>query len=451
MTDPLSTLLHDTAQRVPAALHPAAELRHQAKQHKRARRAGGGAAAATLMAAAFVVGGGLPDGQNRATELPATQPPINRTSLLILDELPGEVPFIHDPVTWQLAAAGEGEDALVAGPCQPRAVADLRPDRLWHAHYTADIGNEGLQARQVTAQFDTDERAGRAMEAVDAWFDDCALAVVARWPDVAVEGGRARLLDYYSKQDARSHIVSYGVNGNAITLFSYSRKTPGPVGEATLAERAPMNTTMGFALQRLSGARTIAVNVIPSDFRFVGETRDPSRLLGSRWAFYGCDYRDLRASDANRIGLLKADDDASSDAMLTRQLAVYRDARSARAAAQELITQTSDCASTQKYGDSDSAVPAVRWFNESPTGSGELHLAWMPNPEEGESANVPGHAVAIFQRGSAVLVAWGLLSGVDAPESTLTAAEAKTQTLEMVEKAVRDNIEAACRVAGDCD
>jgi hypothetical protein len=75
MNSELTTLLHDRAQRVPAAMRPAADLRRQAEHHRRVRRAGAVAAATTAVLVITVAGFlGQGDGSD-AIPFPATPTP----------------------------------------------------------------------------------------------------------------------------------------------------------------------------------------------------------------------------------------------------------------------------------------------------------------------------------------------------------------------------------------
>jgi hypothetical protein len=75
MNSELTTLLHEQAQRVPTAVHPAADLRRQAEHHRRVRRAGA-VAAATSAVLVITLAGFLSQGGGRdAVQLPAEPTP----------------------------------------------------------------------------------------------------------------------------------------------------------------------------------------------------------------------------------------------------------------------------------------------------------------------------------------------------------------------------------------
>jgi hypothetical protein len=79
MNTELTTLLHERAQRVPTAMHPAADLRRQAERHRRLRRAGAVAAATTavlvITLAGFLSQGGGRDAAPLPAEPTATESP----------------------------------------------------------------------------------------------------------------------------------------------------------------------------------------------------------------------------------------------------------------------------------------------------------------------------------------------------------------------------------------
>jgi PknH-like extracellular domain len=75
MNTDLTTLLHDRAQRVPTAMHPAADLRRQAERHQRVRRAGAVAAATSAFLVITVAGFLSQAGDRDTARLPAKPTP----------------------------------------------------------------------------------------------------------------------------------------------------------------------------------------------------------------------------------------------------------------------------------------------------------------------------------------------------------------------------------------
>lgn len=150
MSDKLSTLLHDTADRVPVALHPAPHLRRTAEHHQRVRRAG---AAAGSVAAVLVISliAFLPSHERRdASPLPAATPtPTPTTSatsapteggLLERFEFPEEPRWraqtsdavvldrSHDVVDWRVAPCANTVGDTATAPQEMLTVGFSAPE-----------------------------------------------------------------------------------------------------------------------------------------------------------------------------------------------------------------------------------------------------------------------------------------------------------------------------------
>ncbi len=457
MTDPLTTLLRETAQRVPTALHPAASLREDAKRHQRVRRAGAGAATATIVAAALVLGGGLPDGQKRATELPATQPDLSQDSLLIADELP--VMYTPHPNTWQIEQTIEGKTASPVTSCKPASIESLAPDRVWRRTFTP---GQLVSGAQVAAQFASPGQAAKAFDTVDAWFDSCeGLKRQAwRWPAFSAFGGTGRsaaigLPVPGDDNSTRYENIGYAVNGSMLTVVTVSTADSdqgAPLNQQQPAEAAdPMQTAMLFALQRLGGSRDLAANAVPESFTFAEEKEpsldepptEPPSNLGQEWRVISCSFDKPPASReglALRTGMRAiAHDNVDPEGVhfetLTLQLGVYANSADARAEVEALRGRIAACAA--EFGGEQRTL-------QSTAGPLDVQVAFHGRTE---GFNEGGHAVTVVQRGNSVFVVNALASLTANNEDPEVLQD---RSVELAVESVEKNIDRICELTGKC-
>jgi hypothetical protein len=117
MNTELTTLLHDRAQRVPTAMHPAADLRRQAERHRRVRRAGA-VAAATSAVLVITLAGFLSQAGVRSSAPPATVAPTATESPSPSETAsPSETPTATAQAEAPLLTAAEISAAL-GGCCE---------------------------------------------------------------------------------------------------------------------------------------------------------------------------------------------------------------------------------------------------------------------------------------------------------------------------------------------
>lgn len=436
MTEPLSTLLRDTASRVPAALHPAADLRRHAEHHRRVRRAG----AAASLTVVLVIGllGFNTQGGGRKAAPPAERPPLSHSSLLIPAELPDWGQF-----SWKETASGDGEGASPVTSCQQGSLGDLRASETWHASYAfRDLG-----ARQVVARFSGAQEAASAFDAVDSWFDGCSgveTARLGRWPPLDTAGGRARTVSFsrpVGPDESRFEFVSFGVEKDALTIVSFAMN-----GQDANFTSDPLATTVRFALHRLAGDRTTRANAA-AEFRFAEERTDPtwqaagdeerSTALAQEWLGSPCIRETVTRgplpSDALRTGMVTAQR-VELVGGPTRQLALYPDAETARSVARELEAEFTACASTVN------GITRTTWTLQRETGRPGVALAWSTNVDDPAFGPPMTQAVAIAARGNAVLLSSAYYNVEAGPDSRAVSA---------VLAATEANLAVVCEVA-DC-
>lgn len=455
MTDKLTTLLHDTAQRVPTALHPAAELRRSARHHQRVRRTGAGVLAVFMLAGAIGLGTGLGGGGKRAAELPAQRPELTHGSLLIGDELPP--PWAAGLHPWKEPTTAEGEPEAVTF-CQQGNLKALGADRMLHRLFKTDL----VEGRQVVAQFDSPEQATNAFDSARSWFDSCpgVREPIRRWPAYSPAGGQAATFVVARPKDEDEDEVEHvgiGVVDSTVTIVVLAATEGLEGGPAALYVPAgedadPLRPTMLFALQRLSDDRDVKSNSVPDGFTFAeerDELRDggsefPSAFLGASWAVHTCDVNNppTTSRQSLRTGMRFETFDfwttereyVGRSANL--QLALYEDEDTARAEAAEVRAAVAACARGAGGSQQELQTAAV--------GPVDVHVTFHPKYVEG--FNEGATATAVVHLGNAVFVASALASiAVDnRDEDALTAS-----ALDTVRRAIDNNAKRICEVA-DC-
>lgn len=444
MSDDLTTLLHESAQRVPTALHPAADLRRNAQHHQRVRRTGAGALALFLLAGAIGLSTTFGEGEDKAVQLPANQP-ISEKSLLGPDEVNAWGPF-----TYEEAATMNGEEANPPRSClegtTPMQGLGANEAKIWTRSFTSTAS---VEVRQVAAEFPTAEAANRAYTTIGNWFERCGKPEQG-WPLVEAAGGEAQTvyggslgLTTDDPDSSEYAFSSYGVVGKSVTVVTLAL-----IGQDANFMVDPLATTMRFALQRLAGSRTLTGNAVPETFRVAEERADDEwrgpdvermRALTAEWQSFPCQEADLRGarpSDGQRTGMLSVHLNGS-ERILVRQVALYADEPTARAVADELRAEYAKCHVLRD------TTGETFWTTERASELPDVTVHWShfaPLEGEGSGEGLTAYALAIATQGNAVFVGDANATDEDGPNSAAVRAAAE---------AAKANLRAACEIA-DC-
>jgi hypothetical protein len=224
---------------------------------------------------------------------------------------------------------------------------------------------------------------------------------------------------------AHEHIA-YGISGAKITIISMSQRGPGSYFTQQQFDHLArfgnrLATTARFALERLAGTRRVTANAVPPRFRFAQEAaeatgRDTS--LATEWAVW-CERARRLDHDVLRTGM-KTSMVEGGHATGTRQVAIYPDVPTARAAAEELRAALTGC---------DGLTP------DRSMNSDDVHVL---TTEPGDSTTV---AAAVAQWGTAVFVT---------VENGHTDGPTKADALSYTREAVRANRPLVCEVVPRC-
>lgn len=498
MSDDLTTLLHDSAQRVPTALHPAANVRRSAQHHQRVRRAGAAAASVAAVLVISLIALVPPHERRDAAPLPAATPTAttSETSAPPAGGLLTGFEFPEEP-QWRSQAS----DSIVLE--RSRDVVD------WRVAPCAKPLGDTATARQemLTVQFSAPEEgqtrqlgvygdsaaAGKAADDLRTAVEGCAgerpgeahmgpsatLSWETRFAEIGDGGFLAWSRAEGDSPDAEGPNGSYALvasRGKVVYLASYSGAHFGPASPddermAQLVDGAKaaiplIDRLLDRAGQAVRSSPTIAVEggapalAIPSSFRFAEEEQD------SAWRTSHGENEIERSDDPTRKWVLQPCSPApttyasntkrTSMRTLTRsgpefadtlQLALYRDAATAKTALTEFTREMDKCRVT--YADKDRYTRHV-WARDL-LDVGEAGLLAIGNyeiradPGSTEYGATPGSEhVAVTQFGNALFLR--LVSG----EAFRPRGEADP-TKEVVVASARANVEQLCRLVLQCE
>lgn len=465
------TALRSETERV--GLADASDVRRRGDHRTRVAASVVALTASLCLVAAAIGFGSLGGGKERATELPASKP-VTEDTLLIRDELPLSQMKMDD--------SGQGEPATPVTSCQQGSLASLAPKTLWHRSFNSDYVPEdddlgmpegdGL-VRQVIATFEGDQQAAAAIQAFERWFDQCDGVTkrgVQHYKTISEAGGRVHGLNFSKPHASAEHsgsvmveYVGYGIVGAAVTIVSYTADgqdswfTDQEFIELnpSFAEN-PMIGTLRFAMQRLSGKRTLSTNAVPDTFQFAEEKtstswQPPDSSVehahgGSRslnmtelWQFSPCWLGILEgealASDALRIGMVTARNEDGDYPTNVRQVALYHDEATATAVAEELRSAFADCPSVAAFD----GKATITWTTAREVGSYNLMIGWSTTTSKNSRLTRFSQSIAIAQLGKAIFLATekGDEAGPDSP------------AVRAARNSVGANAQAICNIA-DC-